>query len=618
MLTSLRIENFKSIGVETKIDLAPLTVFAGANSSGKSTVLQTLLLAHQTLVNPYLSRPIVLNGKVFRFGGMKDLVNQSTSDGSISIGFDFSLERPSHWPERLEDHSYLFDFIEEKLQRASISFTFKAENNAPSAEHADLQPIITRSILTWKNLEQEPISIALSRAEKSALEKAQDLNLSFQSLSKQERASLDFNIEEIGDIGSIIPKYFLYGVAAFQEGPVVTASLDHFIPSAIFFRYDKVHAQASSTISSILGDFSIGGVSKDSLPQALVEKLIGAAREAVSSIDEKDPHRAHVESVIKNIQQSLSIESAANLVRAGGVNLRALLQSDKATLTEIAKAEQPPQFLLGALPVPVSNYIRFSLVERLRYLGPLRDEPKQFYPLEETADPTYVGLRGEFTAAVLTANGDGMIQYVSSKDWAEQGPSAKITEATLTNAVLDWLQFMGVVTGLSSSDKGVSGHELRVSMDLAGEKSHSLVHVGVGVSQVLPVLVMALIAKPETILIFEQPELHLHPKIQARLGDFLLSVSLSGRQCLVETHSEYLINRLRLKAAKDESDSVSQNIALYYVAKEDKQASYVRVFVNEYGAIADWPEGFFDQSPREVEDIIRAATRKRQKRKAQQ
>jgi len=153
-------------------------------------------------------------------------------------------------------------------------------------------------------------------------------------------------------------------------------------------------------------------------------------------------------------------------------------------------------------------------------------------------------------------------------------------------------------------------HELKVRLNTQGPE-HDLTHVGVGVSQVLPILVMCLLADQDTTLIFEQPELHLHPRVQTRLADFFLSISFMGKQCIIETHSEYLINRLRYRAACEEDGRVTENLKIYFVEMEDGHSMFREVHVNEYGAIQDWPEGFFDQSQTEAENILRAAAMKR-------
>lgn len=150
----------------------------------------------------------------------------------------------------------------------------------------------------------------------------------------------------------------------------------------------------------------------------------------------------------------------------------------------------------------------------------------------------------------------------------------------------------------------------------AGGPEQDLTHVGVGVSHVLPILVTSLLADGDTTLIFEQPELHLHPKVQTRLADFFLSIVLTGKQCLIESHSEYLINRCRYRAAAEgDNNRVTNNLKLYFVEKTRGESHFREVKVNDYGAILDWPEGFFDQSQFESEAILRAAAAKKRLRR---
>jgi len=258
-------------------------------------------------------------------------------------------------------------------------------------------------------------------------------------------------------------------------------------------------------------------------------------------------------------------------------------------------------------------YLDYFFSARVKYLGPLRDEPKALYPLAPGVDPTDVGLRGEYTAAVLDLNKGQRIRYIPTSAFrgAEVPAKPQVLVRTLEAAMLDWLQYLGVAENVQTKDRGKFGHELKVVLP-GRTQAHDLTHVGVGVSQVLPILVMCLLAEPDTTLIFEQPELHLHPRVQTLLGDFFLSMSLLGKQCILETHSEYLINRLRFRAASSSDDEVSKKIVMYFVEKPADTSVFRRVIVNEYGAIADWPEGFFDQSQNEAEEILKAATRKRQ------
>ncbi len=157
---------------------------------------------------------------------------------------------------------------------------------------------------------------------------------------------------------------------------------------------------------------------------------------------------------------------------------------------------------------------------------------------------------------------------------------------------------------------GKLGHELKVAL-ANSEAKHDLTHVGVGVSQVIPILVICLLAEADSTLVFEQPELHLHPKVQTLLGDFFLSMALCNKQCIVETHSEYLIDRLRFRIAAAKGHDLTDQAKIYFVEKPGAASTFRQVEINEYGAITDWPEGFFDQSQQQAEEILKAAAMKR-------
>jgi predicted ATPase len=183
----------------------------------------------------------------------------------------------------------------------------------------------------------------------------------------------------------------------------------------------------------------------------------------------------------------------------------------------------------------------------------------------------------------------------------------------LVKAVIDWLKYLDVAESVETHDRGF-GYELKVILPGIA-KPLDLVHVGTGVSRVLPLLVMCLLAPMDSTLIIEQPELHLHPAVQTRLGDFFLAMALSGKQCLIETHSEYLMNRLRLRLALAQDDSLNDLLKTYFVEKRGLESSFLEVLVNEYGAIKDWPKGFFDQSLSEDAAILRASMSKMKARR---
>ena len=276
-----------------------------------------------------------------------------------------------------------------------------------------------------------------------------------------------------------------------------------------------------------------------------------------------------------------------------------------------ADRDQQPKVISHSLPdgiAAASLYIDQFFSSCVKYLGPLRDEPKSLYPLSPTADPSDVGLKGEHTAAVLELHKNRLVQYIPTSAFANTEVNPQPTRRSLEAAVVDWLRYLGVATELESSDKGKFGHELAVQIPET-ERTYDLTHVGVGVSQVLPILVVSLLSDADTTLIFEQPELHLHPRVQTRLADFFLSITQLGKQCVIETHSEYFVSRIRFRtAAAVTRNPWVEDVKVYFVERDERGSSFQPVIINEYGAILDWPEGFFDQSHGEAEAILRAAS----------
>lgn len=126
-----------------------------------------------------------------------------------------------------------------------------------------------------------------------------------------------------------------------------------------------------------------------------------------------------------------------------------------------------------------------------------------------------------------------------------------------------------------------------------GEQRHALADSGFGYSQVLPILVRGLLANPGDILIVEQPELHLHPALQVRLAGFFVEMVRLGKQVLLETHSEHLVNAIRVLAAEDRSGTISKNCGILFVDVMDKVPHIRQLEVQPDGTIPEWPNSFF-------------------------
>ena len=133
----------------------------------------------------------------------------------------------------------------------------------------------------------------------------------------------------------------------------------------------------------------------------------------------------------------------------------------------------------------------------------------------------------------------------------------------------------------------------------------NLKDVGVGVSQVLPVIVAALFAAPGNIVIVEEPESHLHPLAAALLAELFAEVSKErGIQFIVETHSEHLFRRMQTLIAKQQV--MNSDCAMYFVERSGNSATIKTLTANEYGAITNWPDKFFGDAIGEAREQARA------------
>jgi len=130
-------------------------------------------------------------------------------------------------------------------------------------------------------------------------------------------------------------------------------------------------------------------------------------------------------------------------------------------------------------------------------------------------------------------------------------------------------------------------------------------NVGFGLSYALPVIVAALTASPGTLFLVENPEAHLHPAGQSLMGQFLTRVAAAGVQVVVETHSDHVINGVRLASARDGFLPPS-DVLVHFLA--DAGTRYT-IEIQSSGALTEWPAGFFDQSEADLGQLSRLRRR---------
>lgn len=232
------------------------------------------------------------------------------------------------------------------------------------------------------------------------------------------------------------------------------------------------------------------------------------------------------------------------------------------------------------------------LLQSVQYIGAFREMPLRLYPFSGER-PSGLGPTGSGATDMLVA------------DYFRRGTRKQ----ELSSRVRDWLSSAEISDELEIRALGDRHYEVR----LRHPKTHELENlrdVGFGISQVLPVLVGAYSAEQNSLFIVEEPEIHLHPRAQAALGDLFLDLYRRKIQCIVETHSEHLIMRLQRHVAS--GDIPPHDLGVNYVTATAQRKKIVRLPLNEDGIFGKkWPEGFFEERMEEALELARAPLKRR-------
>jgi predicted ATPase len=237
----------------------------------------------------------------------------------------------------------------------------------------------------------------------------------------------------------------------------------------------------------------------------------------------------------------------------------------------------------GPAAEDISLAVRREL-EGIAYLGPLRRKPERDYPWNKTK-PGEIGIDGSDVINAILA---------SALSRSKEDDTAKIIQS-----VSDWLNRMGVADRIEVKQLGHSTrYEVVVHKDGIAA---NLRDVGIGVSQVLPVITLAFFAPPGSTVLLEEPEIHLHPLAQSVLAELFMEVSRTRQvQFIVETHSEHLFRRLQTLVARGTASI--DDCTLYFVEREGADAILKPLLLDEHGRVQDWPPLFFGDAMGETRE----------------
>jgi predicted ATPase len=609
-----RLGNFKSVQ-QADVELSPLTVLVGANSAGKSSLIQSILAVSQAARADSVSNLFPLNGGIVRLGTVDQ--NRYAGPGEkgsrpISFGAHFQMGTD---------------------ERVFSSARARRRRMQPDGSHCHIDWLLTLGESPSEQSGQARIDGITFTVNYDHAADIEEDDPGPSRLHASARGTSDGpDKPQLQGTWSVGGAHHRLASVALRGGLPMSGRVERDLAEIAWEAWRGAYQMQLERATSyrsqqmrharLEGQLSLAGDVDSQLDgEEAVRRIAGDILEAYRSEAKPRPVR------INDQMRIVVDDEKARMFRS----LRERYADDRPDLppsvlfnAEVRAAVRQTlekEGMSGQVPIseplvevsePSWDLVEF-LAEKVWYLGPLREDPRVVYQDSAEARNGYVGAKGEYLAAVLQSNGRRPVEV----PLPHPKGGFRISQVSLYEALNRWIRFLEIGQAVTTSDRG------RLGLELSIEQQHvdvplDLTSVGTGVSQLLPVLVLCLRSPRGSLLLMEQPELHLNPGVQQRLADFLLAMAGAGRQVIVETHSEYLISRLRLRVADDESDRVRQTVGLLFAERTEGSTTYRQVETNEYGGLENWPVGFFDQSAEESRKILQAAVEKRRRRQASQ
>lgn len=285
-----------------------------------------------------------------------------------------------------------------------------------------------------------------------------------------------------------------------------------------------------------------------------------------------------------------------------------LTTSDEKRYTHVFSFKQDTDYLTTVDKTPIREEKEQRCNESLYgvdfvYLSAYRIKPQERYGVisEKDLRTRNFGNNGEFALQYLGIYGD---EDVKNPCVVEEDVKGK----TLINQVRIWLD--RVSPGVSPQIKVMMDSRVsELSFDFIEGKektnSYKSLNVGFGITYILPVIVALLSSKPGDLIIIENPEAHIHPAGQRMLGELIAKAGAGGAQIIVETHSDHIINGVRVSVKEKYISKDNVQIAFFF--KDELQGyrhTYQKLQIFEDGKLSTWPEGFLDEWEKALIDLL--------------
>ena len=555
VITAITLENFKGIKGPCRIKLRPLTMLFGANSAGKSSVVQALHYAREIFMRQNVDPDKTLLGGSMDLGGFSTFVYKHDQSLPIRITFDLDLSAdplPDYYDEndtKLWEHEqHELKEAVGRVESASVSITVQLID-------ADrLSPMAGKAAITKYEVKVNGEDLA---------------RLELEAGDEQVRLTLN-PINPIYWENDIEHVKFLRGLRTALDGKSSEEALSEVEEGALlkYLLITPEHPEFDERFSLSEGKIVRG--LKSPFPQW--GKTLPLT-DTFSFLDESSEWQAVPSQIITSCLTSL-ITGPGEMVR--------------------------------------------SDLERMCYLGPIREVPERNNAEVKSPDPARWA-NGLAAWDALYSQGDELIKktnhWLASDERLDSGYRVELEEFRRINE-------HGRLMVAIRSGRSLDAYQDELD-EIRAQKPEKRLHlleetknikvlpqdIGVGISQVLPVVVGSLVAQ-QSIFAVEQPELHIHPKFQVGLGDLFIQESTTKSNCfIIETHSEHLMLRIMKRIRQTSGNELPPHapalepdqVAIYHIRSTEDGTVFKEIIIDKDGDfLTRWPGGFFAERSGEL------------------
>lgn len=614
-LTRIEIENFKGIGERQSIDLKPITLLFGANSAGKSTVLQALHYVREILERGNPDPDQTIAGGLIDLGGFATLVHNHDLNRAITIKLvlDLSGDRGS---ERLPLNSGE-SLREPEFEQLGVRYL--VGSNTELEDDAIVKGCGVTLEVRWSDLRSGPyvsrLAIDLDGEQVAAIQSPPQIGWAVVT---------DFNfahplLQQIVDTSDADERV----AEADMHAEDAASDVDDHLRSPLALEVWELSREVASLQSADLPTLTKNSSDENSASEPGIGNpdFVVRCDTRLGALPDLDrPLWLDLSEVAEGeIHQSISLAGAASMEFAGDSWVRAVAEIDGERQRRSGLSRLVDELLLGPLRICRDH------LQEMTYIGPLREIPRRSFQPRLSPDESRWAHGLAAWDLLYTDTTGKLIDRVN--EWlagqGKLGTDYRLEKSAFKEVTVPSRFHQLFERGLNEEDLGelqelYASLEARSEIALRDFERGIIVapsDVGVGISQMIPVIV-ASVRKSDGILAVEQPELHVHPAIQVGLGDLFIEAIEpnearigTGKSLLIETHSEHIMLRL-LRRIREKTEGelppgcrglTPAELSVVYVEGSNAGVRFVPLRVAADGDFLDrWPKGFFEERAEEL------------------